>query len=511
MQRELFFSRAAETQRSNESVSVQPRVPGKRTLTEGLAVQRREAAAAPIADRTGREPVATGAVSQPTAAGGDMRPTLHRLFGIQRVATAEAAGDPENVHAAAARGTATPTTRLPFADQIQRSFGRHDISGIQAHVGAEATASARAMAAQAYATGDHVVLGQGTDLHTVAHEAAHVIQQRGGVQLKGGVGQAGDAYEGQADAVADLVVQGRSAEHLLDHAGAASTPGSGVQRKLVIDEMFTANTAKLGGQVKKLESLKAVAALIEKHPLNELMAIDVYVEGGKQDRKTAMGSTFIQTIDGKAVAKSFLEYPMTESLIRAREMQIGMKVNVEPDAYDKYDKDGDHDDTDSLGDMIATFLHEVQLHVLPKMDQMVALKKADPGKHGKLEPSALKALSPAMARVMGASHVDDHDDPGTWAKLLDGVEGVAKELTQSDDQGQWKLAYSAVMSVVNDVMTHTTPEPGQLGLPNLTRKMPPKEKKALYRRADELATLFKAQYSKKFPEDDDSSGSDQDQ
>jgi hypothetical protein len=64
------------------------------------------------------------------------------------------------------------------------------------------------------------------------------------------------------------------------------------------------------------------------------------------------------------------------------------------------------------------------------------------------------------------------------------------------------------MSVVNDVMTHTTPEPGQLGLPNLTRKMPPKEKKALYRRADELATLFKAQYSKKFPEDDDSSGSD---
>jgi len=49
----------------------------------------------------------------------------------------------------------------------------------------------------------------------VAHEAAHVIQQRGGVQLKGGVGEAGDAYERQADEVADRVVQGESAEELL--------------------------------------------------------------------------------------------------------------------------------------------------------------------------------------------------------------------------------------------------------------------------------------------------------
>src|SRR6185295_5830943 len=45
-----------------------------------------------------------------------------------------------------------------------------------------------------------------------------------GVQLKGGVGQAGDAYERHADAVADKVVAGESAEPLLStmagHGGA---------------------------------------------------------------------------------------------------------------------------------------------------------------------------------------------------------------------------------------------------------------------------------------------------
>jgi hypothetical protein len=139
------------------------------------------------------------------------------LFGVQRAAP-EA---PAQVHAAAARGTGAPATELPYADQIQRSFGRHDISGVEAHVGGKASASAQEMGARAYATGGHIVLGEGADLHTVAHEAAHVVQQRGGVQLKSGVGQIGDAYEQHADAVADRVVRGDSAVDLL-----AAPPGA---------------------------------------------------------------------------------------------------------------------------------------------------------------------------------------------------------------------------------------------------------------------------------------------
>src|SRR5262249_27359282 len=70
-------------------------------------------------------------------------------------------------------------------------------------------------------------------------EAAHVIQQRGGVQLKAGVGNAGDQYERHADTVADLVVQGKSSESLLDRfaGGTArvSAPQAAVQRLLEED------------------------------------------------------------------------------------------------------------------------------------------------------------------------------------------------------------------------------------------------------------------------------------
>ncbi len=134
------------------------------------------------------------------------------------------------VHRAAEHGVATPSAPLPFADTIQHAFGRHDISTVQAHTGPEAANSAREMGAEAYAAGNHVVLGQRADLHTVAHEAAHVVQQRGGVQLKGGVGEVGDTYERHADEVADAVVQGRSAEALLDrHApeGITGEPARG--------------------------------------------------------------------------------------------------------------------------------------------------------------------------------------------------------------------------------------------------------------------------------------------
>ncbi len=198
--------------------------PGKQTLTQGM-VQMHPAMAPSSA------PAEPAIAPPPLPVPAGPRPTLQMLFGRR-----DSASDPEQVHAVAARGTATAATQLPHLAQIQKSFGRHDVSGVQAHVGAEATASAQAMGAAAYATGNHVVLGAGTDLHTVAHEAAHVVQQRGGVQLKGGVGEVGDAYERQADEVADRVVRGESAEALLDrYAGGEAAPASAVQRVTLLD------------------------------------------------------------------------------------------------------------------------------------------------------------------------------------------------------------------------------------------------------------------------------------
>lgn len=140
------------------------------------------------------------------------------------------------IHAAAARGIATPWSALPHAAAIQRSFGRHDVSSIQAHVGDAAAAAAAEMRADAYTMGNHVVLGRRTDLFTAAHESAHAIQQRGGVQLPGGVGAVGDAHERHAGAVAARVAAGASAEPLLDAYTSQSPTGPQVQRSTWIDD-----------------------------------------------------------------------------------------------------------------------------------------------------------------------------------------------------------------------------------------------------------------------------------
>jgi len=156
---------------------------------------------------------------------------------VQMRASESPRADHGPVHATAARGIATPGAPLPHRDTIQRVFGRHDVSSIQAHTGTEADRAARALGAEAYAAGEHVAFAGTPSLHTAAHEAAHVVQQRGGVQLKGGIGAAGDPYEQHADAVADRAVRGESAEVLLDaHAGAGGrAPGGAVQRMIYAD------------------------------------------------------------------------------------------------------------------------------------------------------------------------------------------------------------------------------------------------------------------------------------
>ena len=155
-------------------------------------------------------------------------------FDSPQGAPVQRAGGGENtdqVHEAAAMGIASGGGAMPHASAIQNSFGAHDVSGIQAHTGSAATAANQAMGAEAYATGNHVAFGTTPDLHTAAHEAAHVIQQQHGVSLGGGVGQVGDSYEQHADQVADAVVKGESAEPILSKMTGGQPAGGGTQQK----------------------------------------------------------------------------------------------------------------------------------------------------------------------------------------------------------------------------------------------------------------------------------------
>lgn len=146
--------------------------------------------------------------------------------------SADGATSAAAVKNAASAGLQGPSQQTPHLDAIQSSFGGHDVSNVKAHVGGPAADANKAMGSSAYASGNSVAFKESPSLHTAAHEAAHVVQQRNGVSLPGGVGRIGDSYEKNADAVADRVVSGKSAADLLP-SGGGSTKGvqqSAVQR-----------------------------------------------------------------------------------------------------------------------------------------------------------------------------------------------------------------------------------------------------------------------------------------
>jgi hypothetical protein len=147
---------------------------------------------------------------------------------VSRRKKGDAAADVQMRYGEAAdQGVAGATSSLPHLDAIQRSFGDYDVSSIKTRQGGEAAAASESMGADAYAKGDRIGFREAPDLHTAAHEAAHVVQQRAGVQLYGGVGKEGDAYERHADAVADKVVAGEPADYLLSQmASPAAKQGS---------------------------------------------------------------------------------------------------------------------------------------------------------------------------------------------------------------------------------------------------------------------------------------------
>jgi hypothetical protein len=165
---------------------------------------------------------------------------IQRMLGnaaVARLAGASGAAQDsaEHVHAAAKLGTSGASGPMPHLEEIQASFGRHDLSGVKAHTDSAAAQGSRAMSAEAFTAGKHVAFATAPDLFTAAHEAAHVVQQRAGVHLSGGVGRAGDPFERHADEVAARVVAGQSSEALLDrlagpasHATSAAPP---VQKK----------------------------------------------------------------------------------------------------------------------------------------------------------------------------------------------------------------------------------------------------------------------------------------
>lgn len=336
----------------NQGLGTRSQVPG----TRGVAIHMktllsiRETAPQTRADRSAREldsvvPEAiTRAGSQrdetrePVEPEGPRSPLLGHRFSQVAItpSSPDAAGDaagpvqakqragmpsPERIHQAARHGISGAGGALPFLGPIQRSFGRHDVTELVAHTDRVAAEGARAMNAVAFNRGKHVAFAGQPDLHTAAHEAAHAIQQRSGVQLSDGVGRAGDRYEQHADAVADQVVKGESAESMLDPyaaASSASAPDAPVQRKITVKGFQRDEANKLSDEeankiyerlVAELQGTSEIAKHIIEFIEKSEQSINVYIgPTGRNYYYSAMGVYLDPqiTLDGQDLAQGLL-------------------------------------------------------------------------------------------------------------------------------------------------------------------------------------------------------------
>ena len=215
----------------NSTGSREPGQPHKFTLSGALAPNAGASRAETAAVRTHATPAEGPALDRP-------RPTLDRLFGVSsrgevafKLETNASAPAGPHVQAIADAGLAGTSQALPHLDRIRAAFGHHDVGDVRAHLDGAASSASAQLSAAGYASGGAVAFRTVPDLHLAAHEAAHVVQQRAGVRFSS-LGTAGDEYERHADAVADRVVAGQSAEALLDAHGGGGTRRA-VQRELL--------------------------------------------------------------------------------------------------------------------------------------------------------------------------------------------------------------------------------------------------------------------------------------
>jgi Domain of unknown function (DUF4157) len=98
---------------------------------------------------------------------------------------------------------------------MESSFGR-DFGGVRVHAGPQAEGLASNMNARAFTSGSNIYFGAGqyspgtnAGRGLIAHELAHVVQQRAGRSPAGGIDTPGDVFEREADAAASSVLAGK--------------------------------------------------------------------------------------------------------------------------------------------------------------------------------------------------------------------------------------------------------------------------------------------------------------
>ena len=321
----------------------------------------------------------------------------------------------QDVRGVAEAGLAGSGGALPHLDAIQQSFGAHDVRGVRAHTDAPAVQATSALGAHGYARGESVAFGSSPSLHTAAHEAAHVVQQRSGdVSVPGGVGQAGDRYERNADAVADAVVQGKSAEGLLG-APVPETSSRAVQ----LDE-----DADYQAELTKYRNLIAIRAHVVRY--NYYTMYERLKKAGETKQAKAFYEVAIlhlnKVVRAEEVAKSFYDDgEWDEDGLKEYILSLGKAADaavrlVARPFNDKNATQWASDTAAAFGKMAPLVKHTLKRLKFPWTTYVVLLMKSP----SKFVASYRRIVSSYLHKIDSRSHVPRstrRGNGGTWQNM----------------------------------------------------------------------------------------------
>lgn len=315
---------------------------------------------------------------------------------------------------------------------MQPVFG-HDFSQVRIHADSRAALSAQAIGATAYTVGNHIALDAGRHrpgapqwAHLLAHELAHVVQQRG-LDYRPGlvVGDPGDASEREANSVASSLVSGRARagrltispsfapairRQAVSHAGVAAPAQPGVTQQMYNEavQLIAARDPKMAAYLSKAHVKHTAGGAtdqvrVEGHP----------IPGAAPGRPTDVIYDFeLEVVDSGTAAGGAADYAiraeqpkdMGTTRVVLKLMTITLKAPAPgPDAVA------------SLADRL---FHE-GLHMMLDMDRMMA----------RLEPGNAGMQTGALAQEQGVEG-RARANPG-YPALLAIVAGIVGQYPQA--------------------------------------------------------------------------------
>ncbi|HEX5749532.1 MAG TPA: DUF4157 domain-containing protein [Archangium sp.] len=180
---------------------------------------------------------------------------------------------------------AAPGGGEPLPPRVQETLGRSlqvNLGGVRVHTDTRAQSAVKSLSARAVTYGSQIFLGPGersTDLGLMAHEAAHVVQQKGAPTPQRWAPGQGGAHEAEAHRASEAVLRGES------FTVRERTSGSRMQRLGIGDALnFFADKANALPGFRLLTLVLGVNPInmsrVERSAANVMKAVVEFIPGG---------------------------------------------------------------------------------------------------------------------------------------------------------------------------------------------------------------------------------------